>query len=51
MRQPFSGTAERIFMKLLLNDSGENVVCIAVPKRGLGPKYKNNSKHTTHDSD
>ena len=34
-RQPFSGTAERIFMKLLPNDSGENVVCIAVPK--LGP--------------
>jgi len=31
-RQPFSGTAERIFMKLLPNDSGENVVCIAVPK-------------------
>jgi len=26
MRQPFSGTAERIFMKLLLNDTGENVV-------------------------
>ena len=24
MRQPFSGTAERIFMKLLPNDSGEN---------------------------
>ena len=23
MRQPFSGTAERIFMKLLPNDSGE----------------------------
>ena len=37
MRQPFSGTAERIFMKLLPNDSGENVVCIAVPKWGLGP--------------
>ena len=24
MRQPFSGTAERIFMKLLPNDTGEN---------------------------
>jgi len=37
MRQPFSGTAERIFMKLLPNDSGEHVVCIAVPKWGLAP--------------
>jgi len=36
-RQPFSGTAERIFMKLLLNDTRENVVCIALPKWGLGP--------------
>ena len=26
MRQPFSGTAERIFMKLLPNDTRENVV-------------------------
>ena len=26
-RQPFSGTAEQIFMKLLPNDSGENGVC------------------------
>jgi len=26
-RQPFSGTAERIFMKLLPNDTGENGVC------------------------
>ena len=26
MRQPFSRTAERIFMKLLPNDTGENVV-------------------------
>jgi len=26
MRQPFSGTAERIFIKLLPNDTGENVV-------------------------
>jgi len=30
-RQPFSGTAERIFMKLLPNDSGENVVSNVVP--------------------
>ena len=37
MRQSFSGTAERIFMKLLPNDSGENGVSIAVPKWGLGP--------------
>jgi len=36
-RQSFSGTAERIFMKLLPNDSGENGVCIAVPKWGQGP--------------
>jgi len=36
-RQPFSGTAERIFMKLLPNDSGENVVFNVVPKWGLGP--------------
>jgi len=35
-RQPFSGTAERIFMKLLPNDSGENVVSNIVPKWGLG---------------
>ena len=26
MRQPFSGMAERIFMKLIPNDTGENVV-------------------------
>jgi len=32
-RQPFSGTAERIFMKLLPNDSGENVVSNVVPRR------------------
>ena len=38
MRQLFSGTAERIFMKLLRNDSGDNVVCNVVPKWGLGPK-------------
>jgi len=36
MRQPFSGTAERIFMKLLPNDRGENVVFNVVPKWGLG---------------
>jgi len=36
-RQLFSGTAERIFMKLLPNNSGETEVCIAVPKWGLGP--------------
>jgi len=35
MRQPFSGTAERIFMKLVPNDSGENGVSIAIPKWGL----------------
>ena len=29
-----SGTAERIFMKLLPNNSGDNGVCIAVPKWG-----------------
>jgi len=37
-RQPFSGMAERIFMKLLPNDSGENVVSNVVPKWGLGPQ-------------
>jgi len=31
MRQPFSGTAERIFMKLLPKDTGKNVVCNVVP--------------------
>jgi len=30
MRQPFSGTAEQIFMKLLPNDTGENGVCNVV---------------------
>jgi len=35
-RQPFSGTAERIFMKLLPNNSGENVVSNVVLKWGLG---------------
>jgi len=33
-RQPFSGTAERIFMKLLPNDTGENGVCNVVPPPG-----------------
>jgi len=32
--QPFSGTAERIFMKLLPNDSGENGVCSPYPNGG-----------------
>ena len=49
MRQPFAGMAEQIFMKLL--HSGENVVCIAVPKCGLGPPInfwgaKNCTLHT-----
>jgi len=47
-RQPFAGTAERIFMKLLPNDSGENVVCIAVPKWGLGPRLIYWGLKTTH---
>jgi len=34
MRQPFSGTAERIFMKLLPNDIGENGICNVVPPPG-----------------
>jgi len=38
MRQPFLGTAERIFMKLLPNDGGENGVSIAVQNWGLGPR-------------
>jgi len=46
-RQPFSGTAERIFMKLLPNDSGENVVSKVVPKWGLGPNNSLGLK-TTH---
>jgi len=48
MRQPFLGTAERIFMKLLSNDSGDNVVCIAVPKWGLGPRLIFWGLKTTH---
>ena len=47
-KQPFSGTAERIFMKLLPNDSEENVVCIAVPKWGLGPRLLFGGLKTTH---
>jgi len=47
-RQPFSGTAERIFMKLLPNDRGENGVCIAVPKWGLGPRLIFWGLKTTH---
>jgi len=34
MRQPFSGTAERIFMKLLPNNTGKNGVCNVVPPPG-----------------
>ena len=47
-RQPFSGMAERIFMKLLPNDSGENGVCIAVPKWGLGARLNFLGLKTTH---
>ena len=49
-RQPFSGTAERILVKLLPNDSGENGVCIAVPKWGLGPRlfFLGGGLKTTH---
>jgi len=47
-RQPFSGTAEWIFMKLLPNDSGEKGVCIAVPKWGLGPPINFLGAKTTH---
>ena len=48
MRQPFSGTAERIFMKLLPNDSAENGVSIAMPKWGLGPRIIIWGLKTTH---
>jgi len=34
MRQPFSETAEWIFMTLLPNDTGENVVCNVLPPPG-----------------
>ena len=37
MRQPFSGTSEQIFMKLLSNDSGE-IEFPSVLKWGLGPR-------------
>jgi len=47
-RQPFSGTAERIFMKLLPNDSGDNVVSNVVPKWGLGPQIIIRGLKTTH---
>jgi len=48
IRQPFSGTAERIFMKLLPNDSGENVVSNVVAKWGLGPQIIFLGLKTTH---
>jgi len=38
MRQPFSGMAEQIFMKLLPNDRGENVVFNVTPNNFLGAK-------------
>ena len=47
-RQPFSGTAEWIFMKLSPNDSGENVVSNVVPKWGLGPQIILWGLKTTH---
>ena len=47
-RQPFSGTAEWIFMKLLPNDSRENVVSNVVPKWGLGPQLIFWGLKTTH---
>ena len=47
-RQPFSGTAERIFMKLLPNCSRENVVSNIVPKWGLGPQIILCGLKTTH---
>jgi len=47
-RQPFSGTAERIFMKLLPNNSGDNGVCIGIPKWGLGPRLIFGGLKTTH---
>ena len=36
-RQPFSGTAERIFMKLLPNDRGENMFRTSYPNGGYAP--------------
>jgi len=50
MRQPFSGTAERIFMKLFPNDSRENVVFNVVPKWGLGPPNTKTTANTQHRS-
>jgi len=47
-RQLFSGTAERIFLKLLPNDSGENLVSNVVPKWGLGPQIISWGLKTTH---
>ena len=47
-RQPFSGPAKCTFMKLLPNDSGENGVCIVVPKWGLGPRLIFWGLKTTH---
>jgi len=43
-----SETTERIFMKLLPNDSGENVVSNVVPKWGLGPQIILWGLKTTH---
>ena len=45
---PFSGTAERIFMKFLPNDSGENVVSNVVPNWGLGSPINFLGLKTTH---
>ena len=47
-RQPFSGTAKRIFMKLLPHHSGENIVSNLVPKWGLGPQIILWRLKTTH---
>ena len=47
-RPPFSGTAEWIFMKLLPNDNGENVVSNVVLKWGLGPPINFWGARTTH---
>jgi len=47
----FSGTAVRIFMKLLPNDSGKNVVSNVVPKWGPGPQiffFGGGEVKTTH---
>jgi len=47
-RQPFSGTAEQIYIKLLPNESGENVVSNVAPKWGLGPLLIFWGLKTTH---